>query len=275
MIAFPNIKEEIFTLGPLKIRWYSMMYILGYVIAGYIWKYRKKQGLFPVAKKSLDSLLSYLIIGMLLGARVFYVFVYNWNYYSQNFNEILNVWQGGLSFHGAIIGMGLAALLYSRVHKLPFYMVTDTLCMSVGPGLFLGRIGNFINSELYGRATDHSWAMVFPKDPLQVARHPSQLYQAFAEGLLLFVVLILIQRCLLRAKKYKHGMMSGFFLMGYGVARFLVEFTREADAQLGYFFGGQFSMGQILCFLMILWGFFTLIYALKKESVYELEFVKN
>lgn len=254
MIPFPNIPKEIIKIGPVSILWYSMMYVIGYVIGFQIFKRRRLQGLFTITKAALESFPTYLIIGMLIGARTFYVFIYNWDFYSQNLSQIIMIQNGGLSFHGAMVGMIVACYLFSKKNNIPFYMTTDTMAFAAGPGLFLGRIGNFINGELYGRASDVPWAMIFPDDPEGIPRHPSQLYQGLTEGLLLWIILIIYQRYLLKNKKYRNGLIGSTFLIGYGISRFLVEYTRQPDAQLGYYFGGYLSMGQILCFLMIIAG---------------------
>jgi phosphatidylglycerol:prolipoprotein diacylglycerol transferase len=275
MIPYHNIPKEIITIGPISILWYSMMYVLGYVIGFFIFKRRRQQGLFNVSKDALENFPTYLIIGMLLGARIFYVFIYNWDFYSQNLSEIINIQNGGLSFHGAMIGMILACMLFSRRHNVPTYMTLDTMAIAGGPGLFLGRIGNFINGELYGRATDVPWAMVFPDDPTGLARHPSQLYQGLTEGLLLWGILIFYQRYLIKNNKYRNGLIGSSFVIGYGVFRFFVEYTREADAQLGYFMNGQLSMGQILCLIMIVAGFMLRAHSGKHNDVFKVKPLKN
>lgn len=257
MIRYPEISPELISIGPLKIRWYGLMYVLGFFVGFQVLKWRIRQGLFRTSYKDAENYVTYLIVGMLLGARLVYVFVYDWETYSSNLLQIFYIWQGGLSFHGAMLGMVTAGWLYGRSRKMPFYMVSDSFAMTACPGLMFGRIGNFINGELYGRATDVPWAMIFPTDPDRVPRHPSQIYQGLTEGLLLFLVLLWVQRLLLRKGIYKLGYMSATFLMGYGVLRFLTEFTRQPDVQLGFVLG-PFSMGQILCFLTLLWGVFVL-----------------
>lgn len=255
MIQFPQISPDIVRVGGFAIRWYSIMYLLGYIIGYQILKKRKEKKLFNVSAEGMENFISYLVVGMLLGARLFYVLFYNLDYYLQNPIESFMIWHGGLSFHGAAFGMTVASWFFGKKYKVPFFEVTDSLVISAGPGLFLGRIGNFINAELYGRATDLPWAMVFPTDEKHLPRHPSQLYQGLTEGLLLWFILIFIQKYLLEKNKYKNGSLSGAFLIGYGVIRFLIEFTREPDSQLGFFFS-WITMGQLLCLLMIACGAF-------------------
>jgi len=250
----------IFSLGPLQVRWYGLMYVIGFVIGGQLLKIMCKEGYSKISVEKIDSFITYLIIGMFIGARLTYVFVYNWEYYSQNLNELLAVWKGGLSFHGALIGMVAALVLFARKNKLKFFEVSDILAVGVGPGLFFGRIGNFINGELWGRASNVPWAMVFP-DAGPYPRHPSQLYEAVLEGLVLFLVLWFSH------KRFRfYGIASGAFLLMYGTFRFVIEFFREPDSQLGFFFGGL-TMGQILCFLMIMAGALFIRAALKKKIV--------
>jgi phosphatidylglycerol:prolipoprotein diacylglycerol transferase len=265
MIVLPKISPELISIGPLAIRWYSLMYLLGYVVGFRIAKRRTERGLLNITREALDAWISYMVIGMLLGARVFYVCFYNFNYYMENPNEILMFWLGGLSFHGAAVGMIISSWLFARKHKIGFFCATDTLAIAGGPGLFFGRIGNFINGELYGRPSSAPWAMIFPTDNSQTPRHPSQIYQGLTEGLLLWFVLNYLQNKWIREGKLKHGMIGGSFLVGYGLLRFLVEFTREPDAQVGYLFG-FITMGQILCLIMIAFGIFVL-FRVKNEPV--------
>lgn len=263
MIKYPNISPDIIRLGDhFAIRWYSMMYLLGYIIGHWIFKKRVQRGLFRIPMSAVDSFISYLVIGMLIGARVFYVLFYNLDYYLENPGDMLMLWKGGLSFHGAAVGMVVACYLFSRRFNVRFFEVTDAFAIAPGPGIFLGRIGNFINGELYGRPSDVPWAMVFPGDPKELPRHPSQLYQGLTEGLLLWFFLNYLQKRLLDKKKYRDGIIGASFLIGYGIIRFFVEFTREPDSQLGYFFG-FITMGQILCFAMILIGVYCLRLSMK------------
>jgi phosphatidylglycerol:prolipoprotein diacylglycerol transferase len=264
-IPYPRIPPEIFHVGPLAVRWYGVMYLIGYIVGTAVAKWRVRRGLVPFSESAVDSLVAYLVVGMLLGARLFYVFVYDPAHYLANPLDIPAIWHGGLSFHGALLGMTIACVVFARRHRLPFWSVADTVALAGPPGLFFGRIGNFINGELYGRATTVPWAMVFPTDPLRVPRHPSQLYEALTEGVLLFLALLTLERRAVRGGWYRDGLLAGGFLVGYGLVRYLVEFTRQPDAQLG-FVVGPFSMGQVLSSLMILTGIAVIAVTYRRPS---------
>jgi phosphatidylglycerol:prolipoprotein diacylglycerol transferase len=206
-----------------------------------------------MTEHDLDALIGYLIAGMLLGARLVYAIVYEPSHYLDDPLEFFRIWHGGLSFHGAVLGMTFACAIFARRREVPFWDVADTLALAGAPGLFFGRLGNFINGELYGRASSVPWSMVFPSDPLQVPRHPSQLYEAVGEGLLLFLMLRALERRSVAHGWYRPGLLAGAFLIGYGVVRFLLEFTRQPDRQLGLVLG-PFSMGQLLSSTMIVIG---------------------
>jgi phosphatidylglycerol:prolipoprotein diacylglycerol transferase len=219
----------------------------------------------PFDDAAVDSLVGYLVVGMLLGARIFYVFIYDPVHYRAAPLDAFAVWHGGLSFHGAALGMALACLVFAKRRHVPFWSVADTVALAAPPGLFFGRLGNFINGELYGRATSVPWAMIFPTDPLRIPRHPSQLYEAVCEGLVLFVVLMWLERRSVRGGWYRQGLIAGTFLVGYGFLRYLIEFTRQPDAQLG-FVAGPFSMGQILSSLMIVIGLVVIAVVYRRQS---------
>jgi phosphatidylglycerol:prolipoprotein diacylglycerol transferase len=250
------IDPVIFSAGPLQVRWYGAMYVLGFVVGGFILKYLAGKKFWPLSKEEIDKYITWIILGMFVGARLAYVFIYNWDYYSVNFGDVFAVWKGGLSFHGAVFGMCFATWLFARKHDLHFFQIGD--CMAIGgcPGLLFGRLGNFINGELYGRVTD-SWAGVMFPEGGPFPRHPSQLYEGLLEGIVLFLILFVIHK-----RQRFYGVVSSVFLLGYGLFRFIVEFFREPDSQLGYYFG-VFTMGQILCFIMMTLSFFMLIYAKK------------
>lgn len=253
------IDPVIFSVGPLQVRWYGAMYVMGFVVGGFILKYLSKKKFWPLSVEAIDKYITWLIIGMFLGARTFYVFIYNWEYYSNNLVDIFSVWKGGLSFHGAVVGMSIATWLFAKKNKLHFFQIADCMAVAGAPGLFFGRMGNFINGELYGRVTD-SWAgVVFPGGG-PFPRHPSQLYEGLLEGIVLFFILFFVHK---REKFY--GVVSAVFLLGYGVFRFIVEFFREPDAQLGYYFN-YFTMGQFLCLGMVIASYFIYRYA-KKVNV--------
>lgn len=254
-----NLNPVLIDLGPIQIRWYGLMYVIGFIIAGFILKYLVKTNFFKVTVDKIDTLITTMIICMFIGARAAYVFIYNWDYYSENLMDLLAVWKGGLSFHGALVGLLVGGYIFARQNKLTMLQVMDSVALAGTPGMFLGRIGNFINGELYGRITNSTVGIIFPQSG-PYPRHASQLYEAFLEGLLLGLILWLAKQ---KIKVY--GILSGLFVSLYGVFRFIVEFFREPDSQLGYYFG-FITMGQILCFLMILSGIGMMIYS-KKKSV--------
>jgi phosphatidylglycerol---prolipoprotein diacylglyceryl transferase len=250
------IDPVIFSVGPFQVRWYGAMYVLGFLVGGFILKYLAEKKFWPLPKEAIDKYITWLIVGMFFGARLFYVFLYNWEYYSVNPVDMFAVWKGGLSFHGAVFGMCIATWLFAKKHNLHFFQIADSMAVAGSPGLFFGRMGNFINGELYGRVTD-SWAGVIFPGAGPFPRHPSQLYEGILEGIVLFFILFAIHK-----KQRFYGVVSATFLAGYGIFRFVVEFFREPDAQLGYYFG-YFTMGQILCILMLPAAYIMLMYAKK------------
>ncbi len=245
-----NLNPVIFGIGPLQVRWYGLMYVVGFIIAGYILKILVRKKFYKITEDKIDSMITTMILCMFVGARLAYVFIYNWDYYSDHLSELLSVWQGGLSFHGALVGLIVGGYIFGKQNGVSLAQVMDNVALAGTQGLFFGRMGNFINGELFGRQTDVAWGIIF-KDGGPFPRHPSQLYEAFLEGLLLFAFLWFMQP---RVKRY--GEISAYFIGGYGVLRFIVEFFREPDTQLGYYFS-FLTMGQILCFLMIVVGVIT------------------
>ncbi|UTW54971.1 prolipoprotein diacylglyceryl transferase [Kordiimonas sp. SCSIO 12610] len=258
-IPFPNIDPVIISfgevplVGELAIRWYSLSYLAGLLFAGwYMGRIVKKPGA-PMSKDHLDDMIFWATIGIIAGGRLGYVLFYGEGKF---FNDPLLVFRfadGGMSFHGGLIGVVLAVIFIARKNKLNLMRVADLVAIVSPIGLLCGRIANFINGELWGRATDVPWAMVFPDDPSQLARHPSQLYEAFGEGLLLFIILqILYHRTNLPKKS--PGVIAGLFFIGYGLARITVEFFREPDSHIGLIAG--ISRGQMLSvpmFLLAAW----------------------
>jgi phosphatidylglycerol:prolipoprotein diacylglycerol transferase len=258
-----DLDPVIFSLGPLQVRWYGLMYVIGFLNASFLYKVLVKEGIFHTTKERVDSLITHMLIGMFLGARTFYVFIYNWAEYSKDFLSIFYVWEGGLSYHGAIVGLMVGGYLWGRKNEVPFLQVIDCSAIVGAQGVFFGRLGNFINGELYGRVTDVPWGIVFPGGG-PYPRHPSQLYEAFFEGVVLFALLWAFR------KRFKvPGMAISLYFMGYAFMRFFIEFFRQPDSQLGYYFGGTITMGQILCFLMFLGGAALLTYCLKKKTTIE------
>ncbi len=253
MMTFPQIDPVIFRVGPLAIRWYGMMYLLGFGAAYKLITHLSRLRNLALSKEGVSDLLFYAVLGVVLGGRLGYVLFYNLPQYLARPLEIFAVWQGGMSFHGGLLGVVVATILFCWRRKLPILLVGDILVTSSTIGLGLGRIGNFINGELWGRTTDLPWGMVFPGGgPLP--RHPSQLYEAFLEGLVLFLILYLLHR-----RNAAEGVPFFSFFIGYGLFRFLVEFVRQPDAQLGFLWGGA-TMGQLLSLPMILFGLCGLVY---------------
>ncbi|MBN1142488.1 MAG: prolipoprotein diacylglyceryl transferase [Deltaproteobacteria bacterium] len=257
-MSYPQIDPVLIRIGPLAVRWYGLMYLLAFGV-GYL-AIRKLSRLrqLPLNEQGASDLLFYSMVGVILGGRLGYVLFYNAAFYLQHPFRILAVWEGGMSFHGGFLGVIAAVLLFCRRKGLPVLLVGDILATASAPGLFFGRIGNFINGELWGRVTDSPLGMVFPgAGPLP--RHPSQLYEAFLEGVLMTLVLLLLHR-----KQAPHGApMFAFFLL-YGVFRFLVELVREPDAHLGTLWGGA-TMGQLLCLPMIALGVAGLAWVSRKK----------
>ncbi len=241
VLQFPQIDPFVFRIGSVGLSWYASMYVIGFTLSYFILRWRYRRGFFHLPDASAVSLLvTYCFYGLILGARLFYVLVYNPKYYFANPLEIPALWHGGMSFHGGLIGCILAMWLFGRRMKLPFLHVADNVGLGAPQGLFFGRMGNFINGELYGRAGDVPWAMVFPRGGPE-PRHPSQLYEALLEGLVLSAILFAVAR-----RPRRDGIIAGLFVFLYGVFRFFVEFFREPDPQLGYILGGL-SMGQLWC----------------------------
>ncbi len=251
-----NFDPVAFYLFAFEIRWYSLSYIFGILFG---WFYCKRFLINDKIISSLfDDLITYLIVGIILGGRLGYILFYNLKYYSQNIFEIFFIWEGGMSFHGGLIGIIFATYLYSKKHKINKYIFLDLISASAPIGLFFGRIANFINGELIGKATNGNWGIIYPQID-NIPRHPSQLYECFFEGILLFIILNII---FLR-KKYKTGTVSFAFLFFYGIFRFISEIFREPDAHLGYLIG-WLSMGMLLSLLMI---FLSIILFYKSNEV--------
>ena len=253
LLPYPHIKPELFSFGPfsigsfsfgpLAIRWYALAYIAGLLIG---WRYLIAMARRPgskVPERDADDFLLWATLGVVLGGRLGYVLFYKPDFYFTHPLEIFTVWQGGMSFHGGLLGVVAALLLFARQRRLNVFDLSDLVSQIAPIGLFFGRIANFINDELWGRPSDVPWAMIFPSDPLHVPRHPSQLYEAGLEGIILFTALWLINR---KVPAARHpGFVTGCFLIGYALARITGEFFREPDAFLGFLYGGA-TMGQLL-----------------------------
>lgn len=260
-LAFPNIDPVIFSIGPLAVHWYGLGYVVGIMFA---WWYGKKllrshrlwaHNQPPMAPEALDDFVIWAALGVVLGGRIGYVLFYNFSYYLSNPLAIPAVWDGGMSFHGGILGTTIAMILFARSRGIKVWSMFDVVAAGVPVGLGVVRIANFINSELWGRVSDAPWAVYFPNGgPLP--RHPSQLYEAFLEGLVLFFVLFLL--VWIGRKLKKPGFIAGAFVTGYGLSRIAVEFFREPDAQLGYLVGGWLTMGMVLSVPMVLIGLWAM-----------------
>jgi len=291
MIPFPNISPEIFSVDlfgiNIVLRWYAVSYILGFfcaiklmkafIVRGRLWNFNT-----PVMQaEQADALLTYLILGVIIGGRLGYVLFYNLRYYVQNPFDILRVWDGGMAFHGGFIGVVLAVIFYCRSNSIPLWSGADLIAISSPPGLLFGRLANFINAELWGRPTDLPWGVIFPGERAQdcvgviglCARHPSQLYEAFLEGLVLFFLLVLVA---FWGGLKRPGLLTGIFGLGYGISRFIVEYFRVPDPQFfsstnPFGFAIKFgdlgmTMGQVLSFPMIMFGLMLIIFSFRLNS---------
>ncbi|MFG0381848.1 prolipoprotein diacylglyceryl transferase [Pseudomonas sp. zbq_18] len=259
MLPYPQINPVALDLGVIQIHWYGLMYLVG--IGGAWWLASRRLAQFDASwsKEKLSDLVFWVAMGVILGGRLGYVLFYDLAAYIAEPLKILRVWEGGMSFHGGLIGVMLATWWFGRRNGKSFFELMDFIAPLVPIGLGAGRIGNFINAELWGKATDVPWAMIFPTDPQQLARHPSQLYQFALEGVALFLILWAYSR-----KPRPTMAVSGLFATCYGVFRFIVEFVRVPDAQLGYLAWGWLTMGQVLCVPMILGGIGLMVWAYRR-----------
>ena len=259
-ITLPNISPNIIYIGPIAIRWYSLAYILGILFTWFLLKsFNKKKPIMN--KEAWDDWLFWAVIGIVLGGRIGYVLFYNFNFYWQHPLQILAVWHGGMSFHGGLFGSIISMLLFCKKYRINFLELTDILAIAAPIGLFFGRIANFINMELYGRITGSNIGVIFPNAG-DLPRHPSQLYEACLEGLLLFVILFFLEK--FTKIRDKSGVLSGLFLIFYGCARIFVEQFREPDEQIGFLFY-KITIGQILSLPLILLGVFVALFFSKKS----------
>ncbi len=259
MLPFPDIDPVALSLGPLKIHWYGLMYLFGFAFAWLLGNWRAKQPGSGWNSEQVSDLIFYCALGLILGARIGYMLFYQFESVLANPLDLFKIWQGGMSFHGGAIGVTIGIWLFGRKYKKDFFSVTDFLVPLAPLGLFAGRMGNFINGELWGRTTDSAFGMVFPNGgPL--ARHPSQLYEAILEGLVLFLILWFYS-----SKPRPKMAVSGLFLLGYGLFRSFVEFFREPDAHLGFIAFDWLTMGQILSLPMIIGGLILILLAYRKN----------
>ena len=263
-----NFDPVLVDLGLFQIRWYSLAYIFGIVIG---WVYaikiikftaRNTHNFIPIKKSHFDNLIVYLVLGIILGGRLGYVVFYNFEYYSQNFFEIFKLWQGGMSFHGGLLGVIVSIVIFSKNMNNNFFKFSDIVACAAPIGIFFGRIANFINGELYGKISTVPWAIIFPNDGYE-PRHPSQLYEAILEGIVLFILInfFAFKKKLL----FKPGYISGYFLISYSILRTIGECFREPDKHLGYFFT-YFSLGILLSLLTLIFGCLIIFLSKKNEQ---------
>ncbi|MDR0827911.1 MAG: prolipoprotein diacylglyceryl transferase [Desulfovibrio sp.] len=258
MLNYPHIAPEIINFGPFAVRWYGFMYVLAFASAIILGRLRLAKSR-TFTREQFDEVLVFGFLGVLLGARLGYIFFYNPVYYFRHPLEVLMIWQGGMSFHGGFLGVLIAQGLAGRRYGKNFFVTMDFMAPLVPPGIFFVRLGNFINAELWGRVTDVPWGMVFPgAGPLP--RHPSQLYEAILEGLVLFIALWRFS-----AKPRPHMAVSGFFALGYGLLRSFAEFFRQPDPHLGFLAFGFVTMGMLLCVPIIVTGLTVLYLAYRKK----------
>jgi phosphatidylglycerol:prolipoprotein diacylglycerol transferase len=244
MIPFPEFNPTILSIGTLEIRWYGLLYVISFIVGHIFLKklYRKKG--ISITNEQYENLMFILMLGVIIGGRFGYIIFYHLPYYIQNPLHIFAVWEGGMSFHGGLLGVIFGGIIFAKKNRFNFYALADPVMPLSAVGIGLVRWGNFMNGELYGRVTNVPWSMIFPNSDGQ-PRHPSQLYELFGEGILLFLISFFLLK-----KNLKNGFVFWSFIGLYGMFRFFIEFTRQPDEHLGFILG-PFTMGQILCFFMI------------------------
>jgi phosphatidylglycerol---prolipoprotein diacylglyceryl transferase len=268
IIPFPDLDPVLVTIGPFAIRWYALAYILG-ILLGWVYARavirheRNWGGPAPLTVEDLDDFILWVTLGIILGGRAGYVLFYNLPHFIEHPLEILQVWNGGMSFHGGFMGCVVAVIWFARAHGLPVLSLGDLTCAVAPVGLLLGRIANFVNGELWGRFADVSWAVIFPHGG-GIPRHPSQLYEAGLEGLGLLIVLGLMVRA---GALRRPGLILGAFAAVYAVMRSFCEFFREPDVQLGFLWGGM-TMGMLLCVPLFIAGVMLIAFALRRQPVH-------
>lgn len=262
MLTYPNIDPVIFAIGPLQVRWYGFMYVLGFTATYFLVRRQITSFKLKDLEKEFENLNLTMLICLVVGGRLGYVFFYNFSYYIKYPLEIFATWQGGMSFHGGLLGVIAGGWFYCHRKRLNFLENADVYVVTIPIGLGLGRVGNFINGELFGRVSDVPWAVVFPGGG-PFTRHPSQLYEALLEGLLLFMILWPLKKAQYK-KKWPSGSMLALFLVFYGIFRSFVEFFREPDAHIGLM-ANVISRGQLLSSMMICGGF-LLLFAISRKK---------
>jgi phosphatidylglycerol:prolipoprotein diacylglycerol transferase len=260
MLHYPTINPTIIKIGPLQIRWYGVMYILAFLASYFLVKYQIRKKKLNIDINTVNDLFLFLIIGLIIGARLGYIVFYNLPFYLSHPLKLFAIWEGGMSFHGGLIGIIFSGLIFVKKHKASFWEFADLISVTAPIGLGLGRLGNFINAELYGRVTNLPWGMIFPSGGV-LPRHPSQLYELFLEGILLFIVLWRIKDF-----HFKKGTLFCLFLILYSIFRFFIEFFREPDPQLGLIFS-FITMGQVLSVVMCILGLVLLYFRPEKGKL--------
>jgi phosphatidylglycerol:prolipoprotein diacylglycerol transferase len=261
MLQHPQIDPVAIAFGPLKIHWYGLTYLVGFLVGWWLGRLRARKPWSPITEVQMGDMLFYIALGVILGGRFGYVIFYNFSAFAADPLMLLRVWEGGMSFHGGLLGVIFAMWWFGRKVDRTFWQIADFVAPLVPVGLGAGRIGNFINGELWGKPTDVAWGTVFRTAPDSLARHPSQLYQFALEGVLLFIVLWWFS-----SKPRPRMAVSGLFLACYGIFRFLVEFVRQPDPQLGYLAFDWLTMGQVLSFPMILAGAVLIVIAYRRNA---------
>ena len=259
---YHNLDPVAFAIGPISVRWYGIAYVLGFLCAGFLmWRIAKRWKL-RFNSDALLTIICCVIVGIILGARLGYCLFYGTENYLENPLELLAFHHGGMSFHGGLVGALLSGIVAAKLTGIPYLTLADMGAIAAPIGLFLGRCANFVNGELWGDFTDLPWGVVFGGAAGNMPRHPSQLYEALLEGVLLFIVLFALSR---KLPPRPRGTFIGVFLVLYGIFRFLIEFVRQPDAQLGYLWGGWLTMGQVLSVPLVVAGIIVLVYAAKRK----------
>jgi len=261
MLDYPTIDPVAISLGPLQVHWYGLTYLVGLAFAWWLAIKRSQELHAPIAREQVDDLIFYAAVGIVVGGRLGYVIFYGWDRLVEDPLWLFRVWEGGMAFHGGFLGVVAAVVWLAKSRQIPLGRLADFVAPLAPLGLAFGRLGNFIGQELWGRAADVPWAMVFPRDPLGLARHPSQLYQFALEGCLLFLLLFFYSR-----KLRPTWSVTGLFLLGYGVLRFTAEFFREPDVHLGFQAFGWMTRGQLLCVPMVIIGVALLWWSIRAPS---------
>lgn len=260
MTYIHNINPVLITIGPLNLYWYGAMYAISFILIDYMMKQQTNEHDDSFNLVILDKILLISLISLILGGRLGYVLFYNMEYYLLNLNRVLFIWEGGMSFHGALLGVLIGLLYISKTENISFLKISDLVVLYIPIGLFFGRIGNFINSELYGHPTDSDYGVIFPIID-NIPRHPSMLYEAFLEGIVLYIVLRFMHK-----KRLDTGILTSSFLTLYALFRFIVEFVRVPDVHIGYLYSTWLTMGMILSFPMFIFGIMIYYFSIKRKE---------